>query len=174
MIAYIDQIAQNDGKAVTLRGWLHNRRSSGKIHFLQMRDGSGFIQAVLSKAAVGEEVFKQADHISQETAIVVTGVARDTVQGHRYVVYGSSDDAVGYENFPAAQYQPSTTDRDRGYHVQTFGGKYAFDFSPRVRFSSAYQMLTPNYNLLLSGKIQNYELTLVQPASQNEMWVKPV
>jgi len=42
------------------------------------------------------------------------------------------------------------------------------------RFSSAYQMLTPNYNLLLNGKIQNYELTLAQPASQNEMWVKPV
>jgi ABC-type transport system substrate-binding protein len=40
------------------------------------------------------------------------------------------------------------------------------------RFSSAYQMLTPNYNLLLTSKIQNYELTLAQPASQNEMWVK--
>ena len=68
-----------------------------------------------------------------------TGLMRDTVQGHRYVVYGSTDDAVGYQNFPSAQYQPSTTDRDRGYHLQTFGGKYAFDFSPRVRFSSAYQ-----------------------------------
>ena len=41
------------------------------------------------------------------------------------------------------------------------------------RFSSAYQMLTPNYNLLLTSKVQNYELTLVQPASQHEMWIKP-
>ena len=43
MIAYIEDIARHDGQAVTLRGWLHNRRSSGKIHFLQIRDGSGFI-----------------------------------------------------------------------------------------------------------------------------------
>ncbi len=68
MIAYIDQIAQSEGKAVTIRGWLHNRRSSGKIHFLSVRDGSGFIQAIVSKAAVGDEKFKQADHLSQETA----------------------------------------------------------------------------------------------------------
>ena len=60
MIAYIDEISQFEGKAVTIRGWLHNRRSSGKIHFLQVRDGSGFIQCVMSKQAVGEETFKKA------------------------------------------------------------------------------------------------------------------
>ena len=51
---YIDDIAQHDGQQVTIAGWLHNRRSSGKIHFLIVRDGTGFIQAVMSKAAVGE------------------------------------------------------------------------------------------------------------------------
>ena len=76
MIAYIDQIAQSEGKPVTIRGWLHNRRSSGKIHFLSVRDGSGFIQAIVSKAAVGDEKFKQADHLSQETAIIVHGTVR--------------------------------------------------------------------------------------------------
>ena len=50
----IADIATYDGQQVTLRGWLHNRRSSGKIHFLIVRDGTGFIQAVMSKAAVGE------------------------------------------------------------------------------------------------------------------------
>jgi asparaginyl-tRNA synthetase len=55
---------------------LYNRRSSGKIHFLQVRDGSGFIQAVMSKAAVGDDLFKQADHLAQETALSVTGVVR--------------------------------------------------------------------------------------------------
>src|SRR3954462_11311971 len=74
--AYIEDIARHEGQTVTIKGWLANRRSSGKIHFLQIRDGSGFIQAVLSKAAVGDEGFKQADHLSQETAIVVQGVAR--------------------------------------------------------------------------------------------------
>ena len=49
MIAYIDQIAQSEGKAVTIRGWLHNRRSSGKIHFLVVRDGTGFLQVVMGK-----------------------------------------------------------------------------------------------------------------------------
>ena len=53
MIAYIEDIARHEGQPVTLRGWLHNRRSSGKIHFLTVRDGTGFIQAVMSKAAVG-------------------------------------------------------------------------------------------------------------------------
>ena len=69
-MTYIQDIAKHEGETVTIRGWLHNRRSSGKIHFLQLRDGSGFIQAVMSKAAVGEDLFKQADHLSQETSLV--------------------------------------------------------------------------------------------------------
>jgi asparaginyl-tRNA synthetase len=76
MIARIDHIAEHEGKAVTLRGWLHNRRSSGKIHFLIVRDGTGFIQGVMSKAAVGDEVFTRADHLSQETSLSVTGTVR--------------------------------------------------------------------------------------------------
>jgi asparaginyl-tRNA synthetase len=76
MIAYIDQIAKSEGKQVTIRGWLHNRRSSGKIHFLSVRDGTGFIQAIVSKAAVGDEKFKSADHLSQETAVIVHGTVR--------------------------------------------------------------------------------------------------
>ena len=75
-MAHIDEIAQHDGRSVTVRGWLHNRRSSGKIHFLIVRDGSGFIQAVMSKATVGEELFQQTGHLSQETAIVVEGMVR--------------------------------------------------------------------------------------------------
>jgi asparaginyl-tRNA synthetase len=75
-VAYIQDIAQFDGQDVTLRGWLHNRRSSGKIHFLIVRDGTGFIQVVMSKADIGEELFARADHLTQETAIIVTGRVR--------------------------------------------------------------------------------------------------
>jgi len=75
-VAYIQDIAQFDGQDVTLRGWLHNRRSSGKIHFLIVRDGTGFIQVVMSKADIGDELFGKADHLSQETAIIVTGRVR--------------------------------------------------------------------------------------------------
>jgi asparaginyl-tRNA synthetase len=73
---YIEDIGRHAGEDVTIRGWLHNRRSSGKIHFLIVRDGSGFIQAVMSKAGVGEELFRAADHLSQETSLIVTGAVR--------------------------------------------------------------------------------------------------
>jgi asparaginyl-tRNA synthetase len=76
MHVYIEDIGSHEGETVTIKGWLHNRRSSGKIHFLTLRDGSGFIQAVMSKAAVGDDVFKAADHLSQETSVTVTGAVR--------------------------------------------------------------------------------------------------
>ena len=76
MHVYIEDIGKHTGEEVTIKGWLHNRRSSGKIHFLTLRDGSGFIQAVMSKAAVGDDAFKGADHLSQESSIMVTGTAR--------------------------------------------------------------------------------------------------
>jgi asparaginyl-tRNA synthetase len=76
MHVYIEDIGKHEGEEVTIKGWLHNRRSSGKIHFLILRDGSGFIQGVMSKAAVGDELFKAADHLSQETSLIVTGTAR--------------------------------------------------------------------------------------------------
>jgi asparaginyl-tRNA synthetase len=76
MTAYIQDIARHEGQTVTLKGWLHNRRSSGKIHFLTVRDGTGFIQCVMSKKAVGDELFTQADHLAQESSIIVEGAVR--------------------------------------------------------------------------------------------------
>jgi asparaginyl-tRNA synthetase len=76
MHVYIEDIGTHEGDEVTLKGWLHNRRSSGKIHFLTVRDGTGFIQAVMSKAAVGDDAFKTADHLSRETSLKVTGTVR--------------------------------------------------------------------------------------------------
>ena len=93
---YIEDIGQHEGQEVTLKGWLHNRRSSGKIHFLIVRDGTGFIQAVMSKAAVGEELFKTADHLSQETSIIVTGTARaDTRAPSGYEIDVKNLEVVG-------------------------------------------------------------------------------
>jgi asparaginyl-tRNA synthetase len=76
VLTYIQDIAKHDGQTVTIRGWLHNRRSSGKIHFLIVRDGTGIIQAVMSRAVVGNETFLKADHLGQESAIVVEGAVR--------------------------------------------------------------------------------------------------
>src|SRR5918993_4815881 len=104
MLAYIEEIARFEGKAVTIRGWLHNRRSSGKIHFLQVRDGSGFIQCVMSKQAVGDDMFKQADHLSQESAIIVHG----TVRADSRAPSGFEIDVTGLEVVAPAQPFPIT------------------------------------------------------------------
>jgi asparaginyl-tRNA synthetase len=75
--AYIDELGRHIGEEVTVRGWLYNRRSSGKVHFLLVRDGTGICQCVASLADLGAEAFAQADHLGQETSIEVTGVVRE-------------------------------------------------------------------------------------------------
>ena len=99
---YIDDIARYAGQHVTIRGWLHKRRSSGKIHFLTVRDGTGFIQAVMSKTAVGEQMFQHADHLGQETSLIIEGTARaDTRAPGGYEIDVSSLQVVGEsQNYP--------------------------------------------------------------------------
>lgn len=75
-VARIGEIAKYENQDVELRGWLYSKRSSGKLHFLQVRDGSGIIQAVMFKGDVNPELFTRADHLGQETAIVVRGTVR--------------------------------------------------------------------------------------------------
>src|SRR2546425_9496464 len=75
-VATVEGIGAHAGRTVSVCGWLAGRRSSGKLHFLQVRDGTGTIQCVLSKAAVPEETFTLADHLSQESSLEVTGVVR--------------------------------------------------------------------------------------------------
>ncbi len=74
---YITDIAQYEGQEVTLKGWLYNKRSSGKLHFLQVRDGTGVIQCVVFKGDVTPEVFEAADKAGQESSIVVTGLVKE-------------------------------------------------------------------------------------------------
>ncbi|MDR7484178.1 MAG: asparagine--tRNA ligase [Armatimonadota bacterium] len=73
----IEALPGHLGKTVELRGWLTNRRSSGKIHFLLVRDGTGVVQAVVSRQDVPEETFVQADHLPQESSLVLTGTVRE-------------------------------------------------------------------------------------------------
>ena len=75
---YISDIAAHGGEEVTLRGWLYGKRSSGKLHFLQVRDGTGVIQCVLSKKDVPEAVFEAGTNVHQEASVEVRGkVAKD-------------------------------------------------------------------------------------------------
>lgn len=69
----ISSLAEHVGQEVTLKGWLFNKRSSGKIKFLILRDGTGYLQCIYFKGNVTDEVFETADRIGQESSIEVTG-----------------------------------------------------------------------------------------------------
>jgi asparaginyl-tRNA synthetase len=75
-VARIAEIGNYENQEVEIRGWLYNKRSSGKLHFLQIRDGTGVIQAVVFKGDVPEQVFVQADHLGQETSVKLWGTVR--------------------------------------------------------------------------------------------------
>jgi asparaginyl-tRNA synthetase len=73
---YIEDLSRHEGESVTLKGWLHNRRSSGKLQFLIFRDGTGFLQAVVSKADVSEEDWEKANSLTQESSLALRGTVR--------------------------------------------------------------------------------------------------
>nr|WP_221260966.1 asparagine--tRNA ligase [Anoxybacillus tengchongensis] len=73
----IAEVHKYVGQEVTIGAWLANKRSSGKIAFLQLRDGTGFIQGVVEKAQVSEDVFQSAKSITQESSLYVTGIVRE-------------------------------------------------------------------------------------------------
>lgn len=76
-VVAIARLADHVGEDVTLRGWLYNKRSSGKLHFLEVRDGSGMVQAVVFKGDVSPELFALADKIQQEASLEVHGLVKE-------------------------------------------------------------------------------------------------
>jgi len=75
--ATIRDISKYNGQEVEIRGWVYNKRSSGKIHFLMIRDGTGIIQGVAGKNDVSPEVFESFNPLTQESSIIVTGKVRE-------------------------------------------------------------------------------------------------
>ena len=73
---YIDDIARYDGEVVQINGWLYNKRSSGRIHFLLVRDGTGIIQCVAAEGQASESVFAKYDELTQECSMKVIGKVR--------------------------------------------------------------------------------------------------
>src|SRR5438874_3605100 len=73
---YINQLSHHVGEEVKLRGWLYNMRSSGKLMFPQLRDGTGFVQCVVLKKAVAPEVWDALEHLGQESSLTVRGSVR--------------------------------------------------------------------------------------------------
>ncbi|MBU0710617.1 asparagine--tRNA ligase [bacterium] len=74
---FIKDVKDHNDKEVTLKGWVYNKRSSGKIWFLIMRDGTGIIQGVVLKNEVSEDVFNKKDELTQESSIIVRGLIHE-------------------------------------------------------------------------------------------------
>lgn len=76
MKLWISDLKEQVGNTVELKGWVYHHRSSGKIKFLVLRDGTGFCQCVFVKAEVAESIFNDFEQITQESSVTVTGVVR--------------------------------------------------------------------------------------------------
>jgi asparaginyl-tRNA synthetase len=112
----VEDIGAHDGERVTLRGWLAARRSSGKIHFLQLRDGTGTIQCVMGKNDVPPDVFARADHLRQESALEVTGTVRADARAAIGYELGVSDLQVLHA--PADDFPISPKDHGTGFLLE--------------------------------------------------------
>ncbi len=73
----IEDLGSHTGQEVLLRGWLYNKRGSKKIQFLEVRDGSGIVQAIVGLRDVDEETFEAAKHLAQESSIEIQGVVNE-------------------------------------------------------------------------------------------------
>jgi len=74
---YIDDLPEHFGEEVTLKGWLYNLRSSGKLMFPQLRDGTGIVQCVVVKASIAPEMWEALKSLGQESALIVKGTVRE-------------------------------------------------------------------------------------------------
>ncbi|MGB8317134.1 MAG: asparagine--tRNA ligase [Ignavibacteriaceae bacterium] len=105
----ISSLAEHVGKEVTLKGWLFNKRSSGKIKFLILRDGTGYLQCIYFKGNVTDEIFETADRIGQESSIEVSG----KVKAEPRAPGGYELDATGLKIISEAHDYPITP-KDHG------------------------------------------------------------
>src|SRR5574339_1088046 len=73
----VSQISKYVGQEVTIKGWVYNRTDKGKLCFLLVRDGSGFVQCVAFKGDLDPEVFDRVIRLPQESAVIITGSVRE-------------------------------------------------------------------------------------------------
>lgn len=81
---WIENIAAQVGNEVTLRGWVYNTRSSGKVKFLEFRDGTGLLNCVFFEKDCGAELFQQFDELTQESSVEVRGIVRKHPKREEY------------------------------------------------------------------------------------------
>lgn len=77
MVTEVEGIGKYEGQEVTLKGWVYNIRSSGKILFILVRDGTGIMQCVVEKSSVSEDLFETATTLTQESSLEISGIVRE-------------------------------------------------------------------------------------------------
>jgi len=75
-VTTIEHLDAHVGQSVTLRGWVHNRTSKGKLHFLLLRDGTGYVQCVMHRAEIGDALFDAIGALGQESSLAISGVVK--------------------------------------------------------------------------------------------------
>lgn len=98
----INHLAAHVGQDVTIKGWLYNLRSSGKILFPQLRDGTGLVQCVVLKKAVPEETWEALKALGQESALIISGTVRadERAPGGFEIDVTSAEVIARTENYP--------------------------------------------------------------------------
>jgi asparaginyl-tRNA synthetase len=89
-----------DGREVSLEGWLYQKRSSGKVLFLVLRDGSGLLQCVASRGDLGDDLFLRLEALPQESALRVTGTLRADARAPGGYELGLSSAEIVHEAAP--------------------------------------------------------------------------
>ena len=99
---YINQLSEHENKSVTLKGWVYNSRSSKGLHFIELRDGTGLCQCIVSLDEVGEEIFEQAGTLKQESSVEITGkVVKDDRSVGGYELHASGVNVIQVaEDYP--------------------------------------------------------------------------
>jgi asparaginyl-tRNA synthetase len=101
---YLQDIASHEGNEVTLRGWVYNKRSSGKLQFILLRDGTGLIQCVAFKGNFTPEQFLELDKLTQESSLELTGKVRKDSRAPG----GFEIDMTGFRIYQIAESYPIT------------------------------------------------------------------
>ncbi|NUN08077.1 MAG: asparagine--tRNA ligase [Ignavibacteriaceae bacterium] len=99
---YINELGKYVGQEISIPGWVYNKRSSGKLHFLILRDGTGLLQCVYFKGNVTPEVFELTDKVGQESSVIVTGVVKEEKRAPGGFELDAKDlQVIGYsEDYP--------------------------------------------------------------------------
>jgi asparaginyl-tRNA synthetase len=104
----VDQISEYEGQTITIQGWVYNRTHKGKLVFLLVRDGYGFVQCVAFKPDLEQDLFDQIARLPQESSVRITGIVRADQRapghpgGYELGITGLEVLQVAAEDYPLA------------------------------------------------------------------------